>query len=66
MKISELKPKSIEELNRMFKAGQEKLRLLKFDLASRKLKNAHEIGNLKKDNARILTEISIKKAEKIN
>ncbi len=55
MTFKELKQKSANELKMMLKENREKLRGLKFDLASRKLKNVHEISVAKKDIARILT-----------
>ena len=55
MKITELRPKSENELKKLFQDNREKLRALKFDLASGKVKNVREIRSLKKDIARILT-----------
>ena len=55
MKAKELKQKPRQELEMMLKEGREKLRQLKFDLASKKLKNTNEIGLIKKQIARILT-----------
>jgi len=40
---------------------REKLRSLRFDLASGKVKNVREIRNIKKDIARILTILKEKK-----
>lgn len=55
MEIKELKQKSAAELQKMLQEQREKLRSLKFDLASGKVKNVREIRSLKKGIARILT-----------
>lgn len=55
MKASELRQKSKLELQKLLLDSQEKLRKLKFNLASGKVKNVREIRGLKKDIARILT-----------
>ncbi len=55
MKISEIKQKSQNELRRILAEKQEKLRQLRFDLTSGKVKNVREIRQIKKDIARILT-----------
>ena len=55
MKISEIKQKSQNELHRILAEKQEKLRQLRFDLASGKVKNVREIRQIKKDIARINT-----------
>jgi len=59
MKIGELRQKSKEELQRFLQEKREKLRILRFDLASRKVKNVREIREIKKDIARILTTLRI-------
>jgi len=56
-KIQELKNKSMEELQKLLEEYREKLRKLRFDLASNKLKNIKEISETKKIIARILTFI---------
>ena len=56
-KIQELKNKSIEELQGLLGENYEKLRKLRFSLASNKLKNVREISETKKTIARILTFI---------
>jgi len=61
MKISELKQKSKKELQRFLRNNQDKLRQLRFDLASGKVKNVKEIRQIKKDIARILTILCQKK-----
>lgn len=55
MKINELRQKQELELTKMLQDNREKLRQLKFDLASGKVKNVREIRQIKKDIARILT-----------
>ncbi len=55
MKAKELKQKPRQELEMMLKEGREKLRQLKFDLASKKLKNTNEIKFIKRQIAQILT-----------
>ncbi|PIU99101.1 50S ribosomal protein L29 [Candidatus Wolfebacteria bacterium CG03_land_8_20_14_0_80_36_15] len=60
-KIQELKNKSIEELQKLLGENYEKLRKLRFNLASNKLKNVREISETKKTIARILTFIHYEK-----
>ena len=55
MKIAEVRQKPKEELKKLLTDNKERLRNLKFDLASGKVKNVREIRGLKKDIARILT-----------
>ena len=55
MKAVELRQKSKTKLKRLLLDSQEKLRKLKFDLASGKVKNVREIRELKKEIARIST-----------
>jgi large subunit ribosomal protein L29 len=55
MKIAELRKKTKAELKKLLLENREKLRALRFNLASGKLKNVREIPYLKKDIARILT-----------
>ena len=57
MKISEFQQKSKKELQKLLQDNQEKLRQLRFNLASGKVKNVREIRKLKKDTARILTTL---------
>jgi len=61
MKISEFKQKPKKELQRLLRNSQDKLRQLRFDLASGKVKNVREIRQIKKDIARILTTLCQKK-----
>jgi large subunit ribosomal protein L29 len=55
MKAKELKQKTKGELELMLKENREKLRSLRFDLASKKLKKTDELSKVKKEIARILT-----------
>lgn len=57
MKIKELKNRSQSELKNILEENREKLRQLRFDLASGKVKNVREIRKTKKDIARISTLI---------
>lgn len=60
MKAKELKQKSKDELQKLLQNLREKLRQLRFDLVSGKVKNVREIRQIKKDIARILTILSVK------
>ena len=55
MKSQELRQKSQDELEKLLQDSRERLRQLKFDLASGKVKNIREIREIKKDIARIQT-----------
>lgn len=55
MKISELRQNNKKELQNQLKEKRERLRVLRFDLVSGKVKNVKEIREIKKDIARILT-----------
>ncbi|MBI2626055.1 MAG: 50S ribosomal protein L29 [Candidatus Nealsonbacteria bacterium] len=55
MELQELKQKSKDELAKLLQDSREKVRQLKFDLASGKVKNVREIRQIKKDIARVLT-----------
>ena len=59
MKISELHQKNESELRKILKESRERLGVLRFDLASGKIKNVREIRKIKKDIARILTFLRI-------
>lgn len=61
MKAKELLKKSKSELQRLLFETREKLREMRFNLASGKVKNIKEIRALKKDIARILTVLNQKK-----
>ena len=55
MKTSELRPKNKNDLFKLLQENRERLRSLRFDLISGKVKNVREIRRIKKDIARILT-----------
>ncbi len=55
MKAKELKQKTAEELAIILKENHEKIRVMRFDLASKKLKNTNELVMLRKQVAQILT-----------
>ncbi len=61
MKTKELKKLTDPELKRALEQNQEKLRSLRFDLASGKVKNVREIRETKKTIARIYTIIKERK-----
>ena len=58
MKSTELRQKSKSELQKLLQDLPEKLRQLRFDLVSGKVKNVREIREIKKDIAKILTIIN--------
>jgi len=55
IKIKELKNLSETEMKRLLEQNREKLRALRFDLVSGKVKNVREIRETKKTVARLLT-----------
>jgi len=55
MKIQELRQRPKGELHKILQDNREKLRQLRFDLVSGKIKNVREVRKIKKDIARILT-----------
>ncbi len=55
--IQEMKTRPVEELNRIIKESNEKLRALGFDLVAGKVKNVSEIKELRKKVARAMTFI---------
>ena len=59
MKTNEIRQKSKPELQKLLQSSKEKLRQLRFDLSSGKVKNTREIQQIKKDIARILTILHI-------
>ena len=61
VETKELRLKPEEELNQLLSESQKKLRELRFNLASGKVKNVRTIRVLKKDIARILTILNEKK-----
>jgi len=61
MKASELRKKTEKELQKLLIENREKIRKLRFDLASGKVKNVREIREARKVVARILTILNEKK-----
>jgi len=64
METRELSKMPKQELLRMLKDEREKLRQLRFDLKSGKVKNVREIRRIRKEIARIMTFISFKEEKK--
>ena len=60
MKIKELREKGIAELKKLLVEKKEQVRKLRFDIATKQVKNNRELRNNKKDIARILTLIKEK------
>lgn len=58
MKIKELKEKNREELVKLLAEKRENVRKLRFEIATKQVKNVRDIRNDKKDIARILTIIN--------
>ena len=55
MKISEIKQKPKNELQKLLQDERDNLRQFRFDLSAGKVKNVRQIRKVKKDIARILT-----------
>jgi len=60
IKAKELKQKTAEELTMILKENHEKIRIMRFDLASKKLKNTNELVMLRKQVAQIMTIVKEK------
>lgn len=60
----ELIQKSEKELRKLLAEKRERLRTLRFDLASGKVKNVREIRAIRKDIARMFTLLNAKKHAK--
>jgi len=61
MKAKEARQRPKKELQKLLQDSREKLRQLRFNLVSGKVKNVREIRKIKKDIARILTILCQKK-----
>lgn len=59
--MKELKDKKIEDLKKMVAEKREALRSFRFGISGSKVKNVKEGRNIKKETARILTEINSRK-----
>jgi len=57
MKFSELQNKTPEELNKMLEELKIKLGEMRFQLSSNSLKNTGEVKEVRRDIARILTQL---------
>ena len=66
MKIVDLRRKNKEELQNLLSEDREKLRQLRFNLASGKAKNIREIRKIRKEIAQILTLLRIFKQQPIS
>ena len=55
MKLEELRKKDVSELNKQVLDLRKKLSDMRFKFAANKVKNIKEVGNVKKEIARILT-----------
>ncbi len=55
MKLKELRQRSKSELEKILRESREKLRQLRFDLSSGKVKNVREIRQLRREIAQVLT-----------
>lgn len=66
MKISEIRNKDTKELQQLLAEKRDKLREVKFSVASKQHKNFKEIAGIKKDIARILTVLPEKDLAKSN
>jgi ribosomal protein L29 len=60
MKSQELTKKDTKDLNKTLGEKKEALRVFRFNIQGSKLKNVKEGKNLRKDIARILTEVNKK------
>ncbi len=65
MKISEIRTKTKQELQKMCRSEREKLRLLRFDIKLKQSKNVREIRKTRKLIAQILTIINSKEKKSI-
>lgn len=61
MEIRELRQKTEEELKKFLSESRDRFRVLKFDLASGKVKNVREIRAVRKDISRTITILKEKK-----
>ncbi|MDP6704451.1 MAG: 50S ribosomal protein L29 [archaeon] len=57
MKFTELNNKSKQDLSKQLQQNREKVRQMRFDIASGKQKNSDQLGKAKRDIARILTKM---------
>ena len=62
MKNNEIKKLSDKDLLKMIEEKRKAVRQFRFDITGSKVKNLKEGGNLKKDVARMLTELTLRDA----
>ena len=60
MNVKEIKEKTDKDLHSILSERREELRTLRFDLASGKVKNVRNVRVIKKDIARLLTELKMR------
>ncbi|KND48364.1 MAG: ribosomal protein L29 [Parcubacteria bacterium C7867-002] len=63
MKMKEITTKTVADLNKLIAEKQESLRTFRFGTAGAKTKNVKEGRTIRKDIARMMTAISMKKSE---
>ncbi len=63
MKPSELKNKNAGEMQKLAHDKREELRAIRANLSGSKTKNVKEIATIRKDIARVLTELNIRREE---
>lgn len=63
MSLKELKNKTEKELIQLRDEKKDRIRHLRFVIASGKLKNVRELRNLKREVARILTILNMRKSQ---
>jgi ribosomal protein L29 len=65
MKMKEITTKTVADLNKLIAEKQESLRTFRFGTAGAKTKNVKEGRTIRKDIARMMTAISMKKSETV-
>lgn len=66
MKFQELRVKDKNELQKILRENTEKLRILRFKVAQKQIKNMRELRMLKRENAKIKTALQIYDSKKEN
>ncbi|MEK7510700.1 MAG: 50S ribosomal protein L29 [Patescibacteria group bacterium] len=61
-KKTSFKDKNAEELNKLLSEKREELRLVRFSATGARVKDVNQAGKIRKDIARLLTELTAKKA----
>jgi ribosomal protein L29 len=65
MKMKEITTKTVVDLNKLIAEKQESLRTFRFGTAGAKTRNVKEGRTIRKDIARMMTAISMKKSETV-